>query len=91
MRSSLLDMKLTVFIFASLLPYAITIELITGTSFIVGALVSYYYGSDVSKIGQKFMDLTVCKTGLGIYECCSFPWVKKDVAGKYLYRVFTCR
>lgn len=59
-----------------------SLEPITTGSFIVGAVLSYYYGSSVMKTSLKVVDLAFCKVDIfSLHECCGKPWIKNDVTG----------
>lgn len=76
-------MKLFALIFLIIPCHVLPFEFITGSSFLIGAAISYFYGSDVVKVGQKIADITFCYSGVGLYECCGKPWIKNDIDGRY--------
>lgn len=66
-----------------------SLEPITTGSFIVGAVLSYYYGSSVMKTSLKVVDLAFCKVDIfSLHECCGKPWIKNDVTGNEIF--FLC-
>lgn len=61
-------------------------EPITTGSFIVGAVLSYYYGSSVMKTSLRVVDLTFCKVDFfNLHECCGKPWIKTELGGNEFF------
>lgn len=76
------------FVLFFLIPQAVlSFELISGTTFAIGAAISYYYGSSINDITHTVGNVAFCKTTLGylnLYECCGSPWVINDINGLFL-------
>lgn len=74
-------------VFFLLLPQIVlSFEFISGTTFAIGAAVSYLYGDTVKDVSNAVSNVALCKTYLGylnLYECCGSPWVKNNIDGLY--------
>lgn len=71
-------------------PCILAFEFITGTSFLIGAALSYYYGKETLNAGLNVLELAVCKTGFRIYECCGKPWIEPSIRGKRTFDMRRC-